>query len=98
MMVKMDFVHYLIPKLILAGKSARWSLQLSEFDIQCITPIAIKSQVVIDMLVAFSSNEDHETNEEMLGEMPETVCTTEVMREWWMLHFDGSSTSTSGGA
>ena len=54
LMVKSDPIRFLLTKPVLSGRLARWLLQLSEFDITCVVPKAIKSQEVIDMVTMFS--------------------------------------------
>ncbi|XP_008223469.1 PREDICTED: uncharacterized protein LOC103323260 [Prunus mume] len=97
LMVKSDPVRYLLIRPVLSGRLARWLLQLSEFDITCTIPKAIKGQAVIDMLSLFPEVEESAISKEVLGELPEmVVVVTEA--EPWILYFDGSSTSKGGGA
>lgn len=56
LMVKANPLHYLLTKPASSGCLARWLLQLSAFDITCIMPKAIKSQVVVDFMTQFSNN------------------------------------------
>ncbi|CAL8156185.1 unnamed protein product [Prunus armeniaca] len=95
--VKSDPVRYLLMRPVLSRHLARWLLQLSEFDITCITPRAIKGQAVIDMLTMFLEAEEIILSEEVLGELPEMVAVA-TEEEPWTLYFDGSSTTNSGGA
>ncbi|KAK9911758.1 hypothetical protein M0R45_035649 [Rubus argutus] len=98
LMVKIDLVRYLLTKPVLSGRLARWLLQLSEFDITCITPRAIKGQALIDMLALFPEGDTVPTlSKEVLGELPEES-TLVIQEDLWTLHFDGSSTTTGGGA
>ncbi|CAL2230908.1 unnamed protein product [Prunus armeniaca] len=91
-----DPVRYLLTRPVLSGRLARWLLQLSEFDITCATPKAIKGQPVIDMLALFPEVEESTLFEEVLGELPEMVASV-TEEEPWTLYFDGSSTSKGGG-
>lgn len=97
LMVKTDLVRYLLTKPVLTGRLARWLLQLSEFDITCITPKAIKGQALIDMLALFPEDDESILSKEVPGELPE-VSTMLAQEKLWTLHFDGSATSAGGGA
>ncbi|KAK9943690.1 hypothetical protein M0R45_009291 [Rubus argutus] len=97
LMVKTDLVRYLLTKPVLSGCLARWLLQLSEFDITCVTPRAIKGQALIDMLALFPEEETSILSREVPGELPEHS-TMVAYENLWTLHFDGSSTTTGGGA
>ncbi|CAL8992937.1 unnamed protein product [Prunus brigantina] len=65
LIVKSDPVRYLLTRPVLSGRLARWLLQLSEFDITCTTPKAIKGQAVIDMLALFPEVEESTISKEM---------------------------------
>ncbi|VVA33944.1 PREDICTED: LOW QUALITY PROTEIN, partial [Prunus dulcis] len=97
LVVKSDPVRYLLTRPVLSGRLARWLLQLSEFDIVCTTPKAIRGQAVIDMLALFPEVEESTLSKEILGELPEVVATV-VEEASWTLYFDGSSTTNGGGA
>ncbi|KAI5350543.1 hypothetical protein L3X38_003434 [Prunus dulcis] len=97
LIVRSDPVGYLLTRLVLSRCLARWLLQLSEFDITCITSKAIKGQAVIDMLALFPEVEESMLSKEVLGELPKIVAIV-TKEEPWTLYFDGSSTSKGGGA
>ncbi|CAL2270465.1 unnamed protein product [Prunus armeniaca] len=97
LIVKSDPVRYLLTRPVLSGRLARWLLQLSEFDITCTTPNAIKGQAVIDMLALFPKVEESTISKEVMGELPEMVAVVTEAGPW-TLYFDGSSTSKGGGA
>lgn len=62
-------IRYLLSRPALSGRKARWLLQLSEFDIECVTPkAAIKGQVFADLLASFPSKDPFELSEEIPGQ------------------------------
>ncbi|XP_028101955.1 uncharacterized protein LOC114301227 [Camellia sinensis] len=79
----------------LTRRITRWILALAEYDITCVTPKAIKSQALADLLAQFPSGE-HE-----LAEVPlpgEIHVSTTVVETYWDLKFDGASEVGKGGA
>ena len=46
-------IKFLLAKTILMGRAARWFLILSKYKFKCVTPKAIKCQVVADLLACF---------------------------------------------
>ncbi|XP_028071982.1 uncharacterized protein LOC114274291 [Camellia sinensis] len=73
---------------------ARWLLALAEYDITCVTPKAIKSQALVDLLAQFPSGE-HEPEEVPLpGEVHVSAAT---VKTYWDLKFDGASRAGKGG-
>ena len=57
LMTRCDPLRYLLSKPTLSGRMARWLLLLAEFDIVCLTPKAIKSQALADLLAQFPNGE-----------------------------------------
>ena len=82
---------------VLSGRLAQWLLQLSEFEIIPITPMAVKGQAIADLLAWFPREEGWDVADEVPGDLPE-VSTVEVAGAKWILRFNGSSTTTEGGA
>jgi ribonuclease HI len=72
-------------------------LQLSEYEIVPITPKAIKSQAIADLLAQFPGEDASSINDEVPGEVGE-VAFAEISDAIWTLRFDGSSTIFGGGA
>ena len=57
------------------------------------TPRAVKSQAITDLLAQFPGEEEFPLDDEVPGE----IAMTEEVREQWVMKFDGSSTTHSGG-
>ncbi|XP_030939274.1 uncharacterized protein LOC115964094 [Quercus lobata] len=57
------------------------------------TPKAVKSQAIANLLAQFPGEEEFSLDDEVLGE----VAMVEEVREQWVMKFDGSSTTHSGG-
>ena len=70
-------------KLEVAGRLIQWAIELSEFDVRYQPRSAIKAQVLVDFIAAFTSNQ---------GELDE-----EDRAQKWVDYVDGSSTLYAGG-
>ena len=57
------------------------------------TPKAVKSQAIANLLAQFPREEEFPLDAEVLGE----VVIVEEVREQWVMKFNGSSTTQSGG-
>ena len=57
------------------------------------TPKAVKSQAIADLLAQFPGEEEFSLDDEVPGD----VAMAEEVREQWVMKFDGSSTTQSGG-
>ena len=75
------------------GKISQWLLQLSQYNLKTGTPKAVKSQAIADLLALFPEEEESPLDDEIPGE----VAMAEEVREQWVMKFDGSSTTQSGG-
>ncbi|XP_026435809.1 uncharacterized protein LOC113333600 [Papaver somniferum] len=84
-----DPIKFLLSKPALIGRPAKWLLQMSEFDIVCVSPKAIKGQAVADLLSAFRGEDSTTLQDDVPGEFPEISV---VKEETWLLYFDGSAT------
>ena len=68
-------------------------LQLPQYDLKARTPKAVKSQAIADLLAQFLGKEEFPLDDEVLRE----VATTEVIREQWVMKFNGTSTANLEG-
>ena len=66
---------------------------MSQYDLKVGTPKAVKSQAIADLLAQFLREEEFPLDDEVLGE----VAMAEEVREQWVMKFDESSTTQSGG-
>ena len=97
LMTKSHPICSLLRRLVLSGRLAQWLLQLSEFKIILIAPIAVKGQAIADLLAWFLGEEGWDVVDEVPRDLPE-VSTIEAAGVKWILRFNGSSTATKGGA
>ena len=67
---------------------------MSQYDLKAGTPRAVKSQAIANLLAQFPREEEFPLDDEV----PREVVMAEVVREQWVMKFDGSSTTYSGGA
>ena len=83
--------------LVLFGRLAQWLLQLSQYEIITENPMAIKSQVIANLLAQFSGEDTSSISHEVLSGVGEALL-VDLVDSIWTLKFDGSSTSNSSGA
>ncbi|XP_026459312.1 uncharacterized protein LOC113359972 [Papaver somniferum] len=97
LVAKADPIKFLLSKPALIGRPAKWLLQMSEFDVACVPPKAIKGQTVADLLAAFLGEDITMLHEEVPGEFPEISI---IQEETLLLYLDGSATprNDTGGA
>nr|XP_023926184.1 uncharacterized protein LOC112037580 [Quercus suber] len=93
LMTKSHAIKTLLQQPILFGRISQWLLQLSQYDLRMRTPRAVKSQAIADLLAQFPSEEEFPLDDEVPGE----VSMAEETGEHWVMKFDGSSTTQSGG-
>ncbi|XP_075633636.1 uncharacterized protein LOC142606122 [Castanea sativa] len=79
---------------ILSGRISQWLLQLLQYDLKAEMPKVVKSQAIADLLAQFPREEEFPLDDEVPGE----VAMAEEVREYWVMKFDGSSTTELGGA
>ena len=92
-MTKSHAIKALLQQPILSGRISQWLLQLSQYDLKMGTPRVVKSQAITDLLAQFPREEEFPLGDEVPGE----VAMAEEVRERWVMKFDGSSTTQSGG-
>ena len=95
---KTDPIRYLLTRPALVGRPARWMMILSEYDIKCVTPKAIRCQALADLLAQFPNGEYEPPSEDLPGGEVESIDLMDEDPEWWSLAFDGSSAEGKGGA
>ena len=82
----MDPLKYLMEKPVQDGKTAKWVLLLSEFDIKYVTQKSVKGRVVANHLAHCSPEEVEEIqwdfpDEDIMG----------IKVESWKMYFDGAA-------
>uniref|UniRef100_A0A2N9GSP5 Uncharacterized protein n=1 Tax=Fagus sylvatica TaxID=28930 RepID=A0A2N9GSP5_FAGSY len=94
LMTKSHPIRSLLYRPILSGRLAQWLLQLSQYEIITETPMAIKSQAIVDLLAQFPGEDSSSISHEVPGGVGETLL-ADLVDSIWTLKFDGSSTSSS---
>lgn len=61
-------MHYLLLEPILNKKLVKWFILFAKFNIVCVTLSAIKGHAVIDMITAFTANQEAYLLQEILGD------------------------------
>ena len=82
---------------VLSGRLVQWLLQLFEFEIIAITPTTVKGQAITDLLSNFPCGDSWDITDDVPRELP-AVALVEIVGAARTLHFDGSSTTSEGGA
>ncbi|XP_050280422.1 uncharacterized protein LOC126721433 [Quercus robur] len=93
LMTKSHAIKALLQQSILSGRISQWLLQLLQYDLRMGTPRAMKSQAIADLLTQFPGEEEFPLDDEVPGE----VAMAEEVKEQWVMKFDESSTTHSGG-
>ncbi|XP_026451457.1 uncharacterized protein LOC113351736 [Papaver somniferum] len=94
---RVEPIIFLLLKPALIGRPTKWLLQMSEFDITCTPPRAIKGKSVADLLAAFPGEGTTALHEDLPEEFLEISF---IEKEAWLLYFDGFETpsNNTGGA
>ncbi|XP_017973021.1 PREDICTED: uncharacterized protein LOC108661358 [Theobroma cacao] len=89
-----DPLKYLMSKLVLSGRLAKWALLLQEFDITYIPQKAVKGQALSDFLADYLIPDDWKFSEDLPDE---DVLYIEIPKPW-KLYFDGAARQDGVGA
>ncbi|XP_028100175.1 uncharacterized protein LOC114299598 [Camellia sinensis] len=92
---KSDPARYLLSKPALNGRMERWLLALAKYDNDYITPKAIKSQALANLLAQFPSGEHEPGKVPLPGEVHISATAVET---YWDIKFDRASGAGKGGA
>ena len=87
LMAKIDPLKYLLSKVALIGRLAKWVMILSEFDIQYVEKKAIKGQVISDQLVEAPVQSLLPLNIDFPNES-----ILKITHQTWVMFFDSSFT------
>ena len=93
LVTKSQPIKALLHQPLLTGRIAQWLCLLSQYDISLMTPKAVKSQAIADLLAYFPRKEEGSLSEEI----PQEVAVAELLGKKWTTRFDGSATTTSNG-
>ncbi|XP_062116114.1 uncharacterized protein LOC133830173 [Humulus lupulus] len=92
-MSKADPLRYILSKPVLSGRLAKWSMILSEFEINVVPQKAIKGQALADFLEAHPIPDNMELREDLPDEEAFTIETSP-----WQIFFDGAARNSGAGA
>nr|XP_023878044.1 uncharacterized protein LOC111990504 [Quercus suber] len=93
LMTKSYAIKALLQQPILFGRIFQCLLQFSQYDLRVRMPKVVKSQAIADLLAQFLGEEEFLLDDEVPGE----VAMAEEVREQWVMKFDGSFATQSGG-
>ena len=92
-----DPIKFLLARTVLIGRAARWFLILSEYDLKCMVPRAIKSQAYADLLAIFPFGTFKLPIKELLSDDLQDNFIAASLDEWSM-EFDDSLAEKKRGA
>ncbi|KAM1677869.1 hypothetical protein ACFXTN_034650 [Malus domestica] len=85
-----DVTRYMLTRPIVKGRIGKWTMTLSECSLQYVPQKAIKGQALADFLAQHPSPYG-------FGGTDVEISMVETRNNYWMIYFDGSSTSSSAG-
>ena len=83
LIARMDPLKYLMEKLVQDGKTAKWVLLFSEFDMKYVTQKSVKGKAIADHLAHYSLEETEEIQRDFLDK---DIMGIEL--ELWKMYFD----------
>ena len=92
LIARMDPLKYLMEKPMQDGKTAKWVLLLSKFDIKYVTQKSMKGRAIVDHLVYCSLEEAEEIQRDFLDE---DIMGIKV--ESWKMYFDEATNQNGSG-
>ena len=92
LIARIDPLKYLMEKPVQDGKTTKWVLLLSEFDIKYVTQKSMKGRAIADHLAHCSLEEA----EEIHGDFPDED-DMEIKVESWKMYFDGATNQNRSG-
>ncbi|XP_077244859.1 uncharacterized protein LOC143884896 isoform X2 [Tasmannia lanceolata] len=93
---RMDPLKYLFEKPALTGRTARWLLLLSEFDITHVTQKSVKGRAIAEQL-AEAPREESQHFKPMFPDEEIMMVEDEYPETGWTLYFDGAANQTGQG-
>ena len=88
----MDHMKYLMEKPVQDGKTTKWVLLLSKFDIKYVTQKSVKERAIANHLAHYSPEEA----EEIQGDFPDKDI-MKIKVESWKMYFDGATNQNGSG-
>ena len=89
-----DVIKYMLTRPIIRGRIGKWTMALSEFTFQYVSQKSVKGQALADFLAHHPSTEFEGAEEVDIG----LVYVDSMIKNYWTMYFDGSSTELSAGA
>jgi hypothetical protein len=95
LVLREDPLRYILSKMTLSGRLAKWAMLLSQFDIVFVPQKAIKGQGLANFLATHPIPDDFPIDDDLPDE---EVFTIEIPDHIWQMYFDGASQKSGVGA
>ena len=92
---RVDPLRYILSKMVLSGRLAKWAMLLSQFDITYIPQKAVKGQALANFLAAHPIPDDFPIDDDLPNE---DVFAMTVTKSTWKMYFDGACRQSGSGA